>query len=261
MAIAKKRTEHRAAIKWSTPAALSRRYGHLNIWGPGGTGKSHLAATAPGPVGVIDLDLNFDRVIANFPGADFRAIPIRYVAGHDKEGTQGVCKEAWFKLEAHMEDAVKWAGSTVVDTETEMWELLRLADHGTGSPRGRRMDRLWGPTNATMMRMLRLWKASRTNLITVSLCGDQYKEIVKDGDKVSTKTGKFERKGFSRLEYTVDVAVQTLVEDGEFKAEVMLNKFDVNMQGMIVEGEDLSFAGIMGLCSGMDPDEWTKGSK
>ena len=241
-------------VAWEKARPLSRRYCHFDVWGESGTGRSYLAATAPGPAAVIDIDQNFDRVLGSFDLSKFKVAPILYAVTSDNKKNAEICTAAWKKLEAYMEDASGWAKSTLVDTETEMWALIRLAMHGTETPKGKRMDALWGPTNARMNRMLRLWRGAKNNLITVGMAGDIYKE---KADGTSSKTGKQERKGFSRLPYFMDVSVRTYIdEDGDFCAELMVNKFDMGMIGLVFTGDELNFAAIMATCTNTEPEEW-----
>ena len=243
-----------SSVPWATPKPLSRRNVHMDIWGDSGTGRSHLAATAPTPAGVIDLDYNFDRVVGNFDPKNYRTVPIRYSAKETIDRTKETCVVAWRMVEAAALDCGSWSRTCIIDTATEAWELVRLADHGTPTPQGKRMDRLWGGTNAHFRKVLRAWREPGINLITISQAADEYKDDKKGESK---RTGRRVRQGFSKLEYLIDVGVRTFIdEDGEFSAEITTNKFNIDLHGIVVVGEDLNFAAIMGMCTGTDPEEW-----
>ena len=245
-----------AKVQWEKAIPNRRRYGHLNVWGGEGSGKSHLAATCPKPAGVLDFDQNFDRVLESFDCDDFKIAPIEYFSTADLEITQNKCKEAATKLEAYYGDAMTWARSVIIDTDTELWELVRLAEHGTAQPRGNRMDRLWGPPNTRMLRILRGWKAHHVSLITISQHREVYEEVKRQGKKVSVATGEMQRAGFSKLLYTADASVRCYKEDGEFYSELTTCKNNISLEGMIFSGDELTFAAIMGTCTGTDPEEW-----
>ena len=255
MAVSKRPAIVKAA--WEKAVPNRRRHGHLNVWGGEGSGKSHLAATIPKPAGVLDFDMNFDRVLDSFNCDDFKIAPIRYYSAANKELTQTECEEAWKKLEACYHDAMGWARGIIIDTDTEMWELVRLADHGTAQPKGNRLDRLWGPTNTKMLRLLRGWRAHSVNLVTVSMQTEIYVEG-KDqyGKRVSKPTGEMGRAGFKKLLYTADASVRCFKDDGAFHAELTVCKNNIALEGMLFSRDELTFATIMGTCTGTDPEEW-----
>ena len=118
------------------------------------------------------------------------------------------------------------------------------------------MDRVWGPVNTAMLRVLRQWRAQEISLISISQERPVYREVNKNGVKTSVETSERERAGFSKLGYTCDVSVRTTIEDGEFTATVALCKANVNLIGMPFQGDELNFATIMGTCTDTDPEEW-----
>lgn len=249
-------------------AAIMRRGIFMDIVGVEGGGKSSLALTLAqiGKVAYVDIDQSVDR--AKKPDGkkvsdNIKILPIRYSVGlgMSEERVKAVCGPVWANLGTKMESATaSWARGAVVDTGTEGWELCRLASTGTPTPRGRRMDRVWGPINARMRQLLRtVYRTNCKHLITIHQLTDEYVDKMKEGEMQSIRTGKKVRKGFKEIGYLCDLVVRCERESGTFKAVIDLCKlppFGPDIEGMELEGDQMDFRTIVALATGTEPKEW-----
>jgi len=247
---------------------IPRRGIFMDITGLEGAGKSSLAMTLAevGPLGYVDIDQSADR--AKKPEGKkqrdgIKILPVRYAIGLSEETVKANCAEAWFNLEKRVgEAAARWAKGVVIDTGTEGWELIRLASFGTLTPRGRRMDRLYGPVNAKYRQLHRtVYRTHGKHLITIHQLKEEYVDRLKEGEMQSVRTGKMLRAGFKEIGYLSDLAVRCYREDGEFKAEIQVCKLSPNgpaLEGVSVEGDDLNFASILALATDTTREDWLR---
>lgn len=240
----------------------------MDITGLEGGGKSSLAMTLAelGPIGYVNLDQSADR--ARKPNSKkaregIKVLSTSYAASPNEEETKRICGEAWVGMERKVtRAAADWAAGIVLDTGTEDWELIRLGSFGTLNPRGNRMDRLYGPVNARYRMHLRnVYRTSRKHLVTIHQLKDEYQDKFIEGKQVSIRTGNYKPAGFKEIGYLCDLRVRCFREDGEFKAEVELCKLPPNgpdLEGTVLEGDDIDFAHIVGMATGLGRDEWLR---
>lgn len=242
-----------------------RRGVFMDIIGLEGTGKSSLALTLAqlGLIGYVDIDQSVDRARKPSKKKEWgKVLPVRYAAGHGEESTKQICGPVWVDMNKKVREAAAgWAtGGIVIDTATEDWEVLRLGSFGTLNPRGNRMDRLYGPVNALFRTHLRqVYRASGRHLVTIHQVKDEYKDVMKNGQLTSIRTGKQNRAGFKEIGYLADIVLRTFRESGEFKAKIELCKLAPNgpdLEGTEIEGDQLNFLSIVTMATDTDESEW-----
>jgi hypothetical protein len=247
---------------------FTRRTVFMDIIGASGTGRTSLALTAPGPVAVINADEKVDGVVQPHvrAGKDIRVATFGFVAGHAAK--QDIAVRAgivWDRVCGWLDDSTKWAKTTVFDTGTEGWELIRLARFGEMNPKGNRMDALYGPVNAEFRSTFKRFRQQEyTNLITLHQVKDEYQDKVRDGKPVSVRTGREVRAGFKEMQYMADVVIRTgRGMNGVFTATVEKGWFNAATEGLTFEGppsidEPMSchFANIMALITETEASEW-----
>jgi len=249
----------------STPKPLSRGI-FMDIVGLEGQGKSSLALTLAevGAVAYLDVDQSVDR--ARRPTSKkererVKILPIRYGIGASEEVVKAECGKAWLHMKSNMAGAA-WAKGAVLDTGTESWELLRLGSFGTLTPRARRMDRLYGPVNAEYRQFLRSINRTRgMHLITIHQLKDEYKDVMKDGEASSMRTGNQVRAGFKEIGYLADIVVRCHRKGDSFSATIELCKLAPNgpaLEGTELDGDQLSFLSIVALATGTEKEDWIK---
>lgn len=252
--------------------ALMRRGIFTDITGLEGSGKSSLALTlaALGKVAYIDIDQSVDR--AKKPEdkqhrANIKILPVRYQIpmGAVEADIKEICAPVWTNMGKKLESGVKdWARSAVIDTGTEMWEMNRYASTGTLNPKGKRMDRVYGPINGRMRSMFRLVHRSYgKHLVTIHQLKDEYIDKMKEGEMQSVRTGRHIRAGFKEVGYLCDVTVRCFRDEkdknSKFKAEIEICKLPPHgpdLEGTIIEGDQLSLPWIIATATGTEEEDW-----
>jgi hypothetical protein len=89
------------------------------VWGEEGTGKTHVAHTAPAPIAYIDTEGKADELAEKFDK------PIHYFFPEDFEESLQVLEQAFNTLDKYYEEyGVR--GTIVVDSMTVMWEWAQI---------------------------------------------------------------------------------------------------------------------------------------
>ena len=237
----------------------------IDITGVEGQGKPSLALTAArmGPVGYIDIDQSVDR--ARVPDGKkmkgrIKTLPVRYSGGVSQEVTKSEAKEAWAALEANVGAAASdWASSLILDTGTEAWELLRLAEFGTVTPKGR-TDKLYGPVNAKFRQFMRnIYRGHKKHLITIHQMKEEYIDRVgSDGSQVSARTGKMKEASMKEVPYLSDMCIRVHRKKSEFAATIEMCKLDPSLEGLELEESQLDIANIITVVPGTGEADWLR---
>ena len=96
------------------------------------TGKDHFGLTAPGPIAIQSFDIGLEGVVEKFakgigvPKRDIFTCEYEYEKSFDKAAAQALMD----KFDEDFEVALKLARTIIWDTETELWEVARHAEHG-----------------------------------------------------------------------------------------------------------------------------------
>lgn len=248
-------------VRVSRPGAINRGL-FIDIIGVENSGKSSFALTMPGRIAYADIDQSVDRAYKP-PSKKVNIHPVRYSLplGISKEQIRTIAHAAWSGMEQKVRAAAAtWADSAVLDTGTEGWELKRFDSFGELNPKGRRMDRLYGPVNAQFRQFLRsVYRDNKKHLAIIHQTYDEYIDKMKDGEMQSIRTGKKIPKGFKEISYMADLQVKTFREDGVFKVEVLVCKLPPNgptIEGVVLEGEDATFAGVVAMATGTEVEQW-----
>lgn len=165
------------------------------------TGKTHFALTAPGPIAFFNTDVGMEGVVGKF--LEDKEVLVYHAA---VPGDAEKAKEVW----SHMYDAYRSVlvdsaiRTLVVDTATEVWELLRYARFGQLT---QVMPFQYGPVNAEYRKWLRLAYDSQKNVIMIHKMKPVY-----INDK---RTKDYEPAGFSDMKYVMQVNAQTWKDDPE----------------------------------------------
>jgi len=90
----------------------------LLVWGPEGSGKSHIAHSAPAPICYIDTEGKADELAEKF---DKR---IHYFVADDYKEAKAAMEQALDVLDEYLDNGVR--GTLVVDSMTAMWEYAKV---------------------------------------------------------------------------------------------------------------------------------------
>lgn len=178
----------------------------VSIDGHNQGGKTHLALTAPDPIALINFDDGLEGVIHKFKD---KQIVVKNME-HPPDGAEGnnaywqravtQFKSAYFK--ALQTPAIR---TIIIDTGTELWEVLRLARLGKLS---QVMPTQYIAVNAEMQQLVRTAYSYSKNLIILH----KFKQVYEGNNW----NGEYTRAGFSGMGYAVQVCIEAFYEDGEF---------------------------------------------
>lgn len=245
-------------VQWEeAPTELTRRSVIMQIYGETSTGRTTLALTAPGPIALLHAAEKIDGVVQPF--AREKEVRVFNFGGVLRGKPEEIAAQAQDKLSGFMaawDDAFTWARTIVVDTHTEIWELLRLARFGTLTPRGS-IAAMYGPLNAEFRSIFKRFReqdlngGGGVNVIAVGQIRERYRN-----DK---PTGKMEPAGQKEMPYYADITVQTKRgKRGEFKALIEKGWYDAHSEGIELEDDLMTFPMIMSMVTGLDPEDWAK---
>ena len=104
----------------------------LSIEALEGVGKTRFTLTAPGPIAFLNFDYGLEGVVerSSYEKAIYVAsIKLDFQGGKDQIDHAPPRRELQ-KFETNYQTALKQARTIVIDTGTELWELMRLAAFG-----------------------------------------------------------------------------------------------------------------------------------
>jgi len=159
-------------------------------------GKSHFALTAPGPIAFFSIDTGEEGVLNKFTKT--KDVWIKEIAMADEDHVEASVKELdEFKKSYYFTLHSKDVRTIIVDTATELWEILRLARFGRLT---QVMPYQYGPVNKEYRMLIREAYKYDKNIILLHKMKAAYVN-----DK---KTGDYERAGFADTGFLVQVNAQ-----------------------------------------------------
>ena len=232
------------------PLELHRRHVMMDIVGPTGSGRTRLALTAPGPIGLAHAAEKIDGLVQHArKEKDIKLFNFGSIFRGDPQVVADKAAPIWNKMRDNWYAGVGRFKSLVMDTATDGWQTLRYARFGELNPRGR-ITNLYGKVNAEWANMFKLPRMNQANIVTIHQEDDEY---VND-----EATGRKKRSGQKSMGYWADVIVTTgRTDKGIFTATVTKGWYNAEVEGMVLEDEDITFANILSAITGMDAAEWT----
>jgi len=224
-------------------------------------GKTHFALTAPGPIAYLDFDIGSEGVLEKFlakkeihlptegskQGRASFQLPIK--AGQPVNIDE--CVRLWEDFKKLYCNALQSEGlrTIIIDTATEMWELLRLSRFGKLL---QVMPHQYGPVNAEYRELIRLAYGFNKNLILLHKKKAQYIN--------EKRTGKYERAGFSETGFLVQCNADVTREDdgtGDFCLNVRDCRQNPDIAGEDFSGPMCSFPMLASFVfQGTSPKDW-----
>lgn len=190
-------------------------------------GKTHFALTAPDPIAVFSLDIGTEGVVSKFKRDGKKIIIKDLSTGGDADEGEKVWEGFKKAYSACLQDSqVK---TVVIDTETELWELIRLARFGKLT---QVMPYHYGPVNGEYRKVIREAYDSSKNLILLHKMKPKYVN-----DK---RTNEYERAGFNDVGFLAQVNCQVyrdpVDEGGEFNLEILDCRQNADASGEVLSG-------------------------
>lgn len=229
------------AINWSSggfekvSTEIKKRL-FLSLQGMEKSGKTNFALTAPGPLGLLNLDRGLEGVVHKFAGSkvimekkidypnfDPRMDPAKIMALYAKP---------WDEFLAAWNFALKNARTVVVDSFTEAYELIRLARFGKLT---QVMPHHYQLVNSEINSMMNVAYSSNANIILIHKLKDEY--------VANNRTGKKEFSGQKDVPFKVQINIETFRDekDGEFKLRVLNCRQNSELWNEVFSGPIASF--------------------
>lgn len=239
-------------------------------------GKDHFGFTAPGPIGVISLDIGIDGVIQKFQDkkeiwvADYRVGvgltgSLKKPTLEDMQAVSDVCAKVWAGIVKDYLDIMDGgARSVIIDTGSELWEILRMARFGKLT---QVMPHHYGPVNAEFREFIRAaYDRTRengypedVNLIMLHKLKDEWRD---GADGKGHRTGEYKRAGMSDAGFLVQVNAVAWRDPTElavpncFHLTVTDCRQNPDMAGTDLSGDLCTFPNLAGLVLDCNPEEF-----
>ena len=215
----------------------------LSVTGREKSGKTHFAMTAPGPIALISIDLGDEGVVQKFLDQGKQIVLSEYEVPEVKGGEKNEkammesCDAVWDKLVADYAWALKHCRTLVLDTGTEIWELLRLARFGRVA---QIKPHHYVEVNREYREFVKDAYNSSCNLIILHKAKAVWIDVAdgKGGVK-GRKTGDYERAGFADTGFLVQTNIETYriprneredTDDG-FRVKIVDCRQNANLDG------------------------------
>jgi hypothetical protein len=215
-------------------------------------GKTRFGLTATKPSMYLNFDRKIEQVTLDELGVKEEDLFIKEIRT-DSNLTQDQHQKEWQKVQ----DAILWAlrdsesiRSIIIDTESEMWELARMAVFGKLT---QVMPYQYTALNAAYKFLLDQCDKYNVNVVFLNKLKKQYKN--------DQWNGHYEPSGFSKLKDIVQVNAEMYIDEDDdggdmFVYEIINNGLRAEMNHMTFINEMATFPMVASMLTGTAPDEW-----
>jgi hypothetical protein len=226
----------------------------VSLTGEDHSGKNHCAFTAPAPIYVHSFDPGIEGVVEKFHNKKDIYIATYELEIQPGEATPQVVAESadkvWQQFISNYRDGLASCGqgTTVVDTDTEAHELIRLARLGKLS---NVLPHMYGPVNAEFRDFLREGWGRPANIFLLSKYVDEWENFTDStGREKGRKTGNKVRKGFADLPFHVQICgiCERIDQDGggsQFQVLITDCRQSAEYNGMTVPNDYETLAALV----------------
>ena len=218
-------------------------------------GKTRFGLTCPRPLGLINLDDGLEgvadkhdlsSVFVSDLAKRYKAITEMSVGSIDAKRIATAAGEIWNQFRKDFLGGIKQLRTVVIDSGTEMHELIRLARFGRLT---QVMPHHYGPVNAELALLLRQIYDTDCNLIILHRLKQEYAEQSKsDGQAAAAKpTGRLIRAGFSQIPYIVQTIIRLNKDEDGFHCKIEDCRHTPDVEGFEIDGDDISFSSVAQL--------------
>jgi hypothetical protein len=146
------------------------------------------------------------------------------------------------------------ARTVVIDTDSDTWELQRLAEFG----RLTQVAPLQYPNlNAARKAMIARAYDSGKVVISINRLEEEYETKVVNGKEVQAKSGGVRRQGFRDWKYLWQVQLRHFRDEEGFGTKILMCKSDTSVEGMDLRKEDNNFQSLVQMIyPQVDLKEW-----
>jgi len=221
----------------------------LSIEALEGVGKTRFTLTAPGPIAFLNFDYGLEGVVERFQVQKdiyVSSIKLDFQGGKDQVVT--AAERELQKFETNYQTALRQARTIVIDTGTELWELMRLAAFGKLA---QVMPHHYAPVNQEMERLVKLAYESDANLIMTHRLKEQW-----INDK---KTGLYEFAGMKEIPSFVQAHARLWVDQDGFHLRVGKCRQNVGIVGLELVNDMITFPTLASFVfPDTTPEDWGK---
>lgn len=240
-------------LKFASSSEPVTRHLKLLVFGGPGTGKTHQALHAPGPVLVMDTESSTDAYRGR-PG-----IPDFLIA---KTASPKDVLDVLAHLNAGKKINKIIPETVVIDSFTVLWQVRKeagqkKADRNTKAPEGGRISFYeWGWIKRPIQQLYTQLVNMPAHVVLTAREKAVYEEV-QNGGKTELKIVDFKPDVEKDAEYIFDLVLRLFIEDGTFKAQVYKTRFPDFYPGQILD--DLNWDMLSGLAmvggeAGIIPD-------
>lgn len=206
------------------------------------TGKTHFGLTAPEPLFFVNIDIGTEGVLDKFQaeGKKIYVFDVRV----PRTASKDIYVPMWESLKNVFRTVYQaGAGSVIVDTDSEVYELARLAKFGKLA---QVMPQHYTEVNNEYREVLRQAFDSNMNSIFIHKMRPKYVNNV--------RTSEYEMAGFADMEYSSQVNIimhrEDTEEGPEFSAFIKDCRHNPNVNGEWLRGPMCSFEFLLSLVHG-----------
>jgi AAA domain-containing protein len=196
-----------------------------------GAGKTRFTLTAPGPIAFINFDYGLEGVIE--PVQSSKAIYVATVKLDFTGGKEKIIEAAekeLAKVETNYQTALRQARTIVIDTGSELWELLRLSAFGKLE---KVMPHQYAEVNQTMTRLIKLAYDSEANLLLTHRLKEQW-----INDK---RTGQYEFSGMKDIPFLVQAHARMWTDAEGYHLRVGKCRQNASVVGLELTNDMITF--------------------
>lgn len=221
-------------------------------------GKTTWSLTAPVPIAYHDLNNRSMHVLDRFVGRGIQKFSYDKILARE----QAEWKFLWDKFRKDFMEAVGHPDirTIVVDTESDMWELRRLAQWGRESS----VPDQYGALNKDMRNLFDAVVGTDKNLVVISEMKKKYisKIVTVRGNQreLSEWDGTYEFAGWSNTGAKVEVNLEAAydVKTGMFSTTVINCGITASLAGKTYEGMESNFPFLASaVFPDTEPDDWS----
>ena len=205
------------------------------------SGKTHFGLSAPDPIVIYNLDEGIREIVGKFVSKSIYSIPLEVERG----------KEDWERFETSFAEMVQCPDirTIVVDTESELVELARMAEWGRTTAK----QHHHGKVNSKYRQVMRLAANSHVNLILLRQMRKVYVTVGVGEKAEKVWSGAWEPVGMTKIDYMVHVVgeLRRNRSAGEFELEIQNCRQVPELDQVVLRGGSVDFA-TLGVLLGLD---------
>jgi hypothetical protein len=203
----------------------------LSIEALEGAGKTRFTLTAPGPIAFLNFDYGLEGVVEAFQvRKPIYVASIKLDFDGSKDQVVDAATREMKKFEVNYQTALKQARTIVIDTGTELWELMRLAAFGKLT---QVLPHMYASVNQEMTRLIKLAYDSDANLLITHRLKEQWVN-----DK---RTGQFEFAGMKDVPFLVQAHVRLWQAEDGYHLKVGKSRQNATVAGLELVNEMIDF--------------------